>query len=69
MTVSQKNAEKAYPILVRKYIAKQYSVEDELAILNNYATDPQKYATEYQNYQTFRAECKERAKVMCGREQ
>ena len=66
MTVSQKNAEKAYPILVRKYIATQYSVEDELAILNNYATDPTKYATEYQNYQTFRAECKARAKAELG---
>ena len=66
MTVSQKNAEKAYPILVRKYIAKQYSVEDELAILNNYANDPTKYETEYQTYQTFRAECKARAKAELG---
>lgn len=66
MTVAQKNAEIAYPILVRKYIAKRYSVEDELAILNNYATDPQKYATEYQTYQTFRAECKARAKEELG---
>lgn len=66
MTVAQKNAEKAYPILVRKYIAKSYSVEDELAILNNYATDPQKYAEEYQTYQTFRAECKARAKAELG---
>ena len=66
MTVSQKNAEKAYPIRVRKYIATQYSVEDELAILNNYATDPTKYATEYSAYQTFRAECKARAKAELG---
>lgn len=68
MTVSQKNAEAAYPILVRKYIAQNYSVEDELAILNNYATDPQKYATEYQAYQAFRAECKATAKEELGLE-
>lgn len=66
MTVAQKNAEVAYPILVRKYIAQKYSVEDELAILNNYASDPQKYATEYQTYQAFRSECKQRAKAELG---
>ena len=66
MTVAQKNAEVAYPILVRKYIAQKYSVEDELAILNNYASDPQKYASEYSAYQTFRAECKARAKEELG---
>ena len=66
MTVAQKNAEVAYPILVRKYIAQKYSVEDELAILNNYATDPIKYASEYSAYQTFRAECKQRAKEELG---
>ena len=66
MTVSQKNAQIAYPILVRKFIAKQYSVEDELAILNNYATDPVKYAAEYNAYQAFRAECKARAKTELG---
>lgn len=66
MTVAQKNAEVAYPILVRKYIAQSYSVEDELAILNNYASDPQKYESEYTAYQTFRAECKQRAKEELG---
>jgi hypothetical protein len=66
MTLAQKNAEILYPILVRKNIAKKYSVEDELAILNNYATDPVKYAEEYNAYQTFRAECKQRAKTELG---
>ena len=70
MTLLEKNAkanpDKWYPILVRRYIAKKYSIEDELAILNNYATDPQKYATEYTAYQTFRAECKARAKEELG---
>lgn len=66
MTVAQKNAEVAYPILVRKYIAQSYSVEDELAILNNYASDPQKYESEYTAYQAFRAECKARAKEELG---
>lgn len=63
MTVSQMNANIAYPQRVRKYIAERYSVEDELAILNNYATDPQKYAEEYAQYQQWRAECKARAKA------
>ena len=66
MTVAQKNAQIAYPIYVRKYIAERYSVEDELAILNNYASDPTKYASEYSAYQTFRVECKQRAKEELG---
>ena len=66
MTVSQMNANIAYPQRVRKYIAQRYSVEDELAILNNYAQDPQKYATEYGQYQQWRAECKARAKEELG---
>ena len=66
MTVSQKNAQIAYPIRVRKYISKRYKIEDELAILNNYATDPSKYAEEYNTYQAFRAECKARAKEELG---
>ena len=66
MTVSQMNAKHAYPLKVRKYIAERYSVEDELAILNNYATDPVKYAQEYSEYQAFRASCKARAKTELG---
>lgn len=66
MTVSQKNAKVAYPIRVRKYISQKYKVEDELAILNNYASDPSKYAEEYAEYQAYRAECKARAKEELG---
>ena len=66
MTVSQMNANIAYPQKVRKYIAERYSVEDELAILNNYAQDPQRYAEEYAEYQAYRAECKLRAKEELG---
>ena len=66
MTVAQKNAEVAYPILVRKYIAQKYSVEDELAIRNNYDLDNQKYAEEYETYQRYRLACKQRAKEELG---
>ena len=73
MTLLEKNAkanpDKWYPILVRKFIAEKYSIEDELAIRNNYDIDPEKYAEKYAAYQAYRAECKARAKVICGMEQ
>ena len=73
MTLLEKNAkanpDKWYPILVRKFIAEKYSIEDELAIRNNYDIDPEKYAEKYAEYQSCRAECKARARVICGREQ
>lgn len=69
MTLLEKNAkanpDKWYPILVRRYIAKKYSIEDELAIRNNYDIDPDKYAEKYAEYQSYRAECKARAKEIC----
>lgn len=68
MTVAQKNAEVAYPILVRKYIAEKYTVQDELAIRNNYDLDPFKYKPEYDKYQAYRVECKNRAKEELGLE-
>ena len=66
MTIFQKNRKDLYPILVRRYIAEKYSVEDELAILNNYASEPSKYQAEYAEYQTYRATCKQRAKTELG---
>ena len=73
MTLLEKNAkanpDKWYPILVRRYIAEKYSIEDELAIRNNYDLDPERYAEKYAEYQSYRAECKARARVICGMEQ
>ena len=70
MTLLEKNAkanpDKWYPILVRRYIAKKYSIEDELAIRNNYDLDPEKYREKYEQYQSYRLECKARAKEICG---
>jgi len=36
-------------------IAARYSIEDELATINNYLADKVKYEAEYQEYQDFRA--------------
>ena len=41
--------------IVRAGIAARYSIEDELATINNYLADKVKYEAEYQEYQTFRA--------------
>ncbi|GEM_PF-4605871 len=70
MTLLEKNAkanpDKWYPILVREFIKEQYSLEDELAIRNNYDLDNEAYAEEYEAYQRYRLECKARAKAICG---
>lgn len=70
MTLLEKNARenpaKWYPILVREFIKEQYSLEDELAIRNNYDLDPEKYRAEYEEYQSWRLQCKARAKEICG---
>jgi len=44
--------------LIRAGIAARYSVEDELATINNYLEDKVKYETEYQEYQDFRQDAK-----------
>ena len=41
--------------IIRAGIAARYSVEDELATINNYLADKVEYEAEYQEYQDFRA--------------
>jgi len=44
--------------IVRAAIAARYSIEDELATINNYLADKVKYEAEYQKYQDFRTTAK-----------
>lgn len=44
--------------LIRSVVASQYSIEDELAIINNYANNPEKYAERWVEYQQFREDVK-----------
>ena len=44
--------------VIRAGIAARYSIEDEIATINNYLADKVEYETEYQTYQDFRANVK-----------
>ena len=70
MTVLEKNAQadpkKFYPLLVRKEMKKKYSTEDEIALINNYISAPEKYGEKYAAYQAYRAECKGKALQITG---
>jgi len=44
--------------IIRAGIAARYSVEDELATINNYLADKVKYEAEFLEYQTVRASAK-----------
>jgi len=44
--------------IIRSLIAEHYSLEDEIALINNHTADPVEYENEYTNYQNLRAECK-----------
>jgi hypothetical protein len=50
--------------LIRAQLAAQYSIEDEIAMLNNKISDPVKYAAEYTTYQTVREKAKTNADVL-----
>lgn len=52
-----------YVSFIKQYIAEQYSIEDELALINNYNADSEAYANEYAEYQAYRKACKARAKA------
>ena len=47
-----------YSHIIRKLIAERYSIEDELALINNHTADPEVYEGRYNEYQSYRAECK-----------
>lgn len=44
--------------LIKAIIASQMSIEEELAVINNYAHDPTQYGEEYWKYQEFRSTAK-----------
>lgn len=64
--IAKKNPEKWYPIYVSEFIHERYSADAETALINNYLADPEKYRQKYEQYQTYRLECKARAKEICG---
>lgn len=66
MTIYEKNKNQVYGVLVSKFIHERYSQDDEFALINNYNADPQGHAQEYAEYQTYRDECKARARAICG---
>lgn len=47
-----------YDHIVRKLMAEKYSIEDEIALINNHISDAEAYAASYQEYQQYRSECK-----------
>ena len=47
--------------VIRAAIAARYSIEDELATINNYLADKVKYEAEYQEYQQVRVSAKDMA--------
>ena len=64
--IARKNPQKWYPIFVSEYIHERYSADAETALINNYIADPQGHAQEYAQYQSYRTECKERAREILG---
>ena len=55
-----------YKTTIRRKIHKKYSIDDEIALQNNFITSPEKYGTEYQEYQNYREQCKREAKIELG---
>lgn len=59
-----KYTEAEYKAKVKELIAEKYSIEDEIALINNMnVKDPKdEHIIEYDEYMTFRDECKNKAK-------
>lgn len=55
--------EKEYKAKVRKLIAQKYDIEDEIALINNKDIDD-KHLNEYNEYMSYREECKIKAKEL-----
>lgn len=51
-----------YARLVSKYIREKYSQDDVEALINNYLSDREKYKEDFDAFQAYRAECKEKAR-------
>lgn len=60
-TVSLHNAD--YASMVAKCIGVKYNTDAQLALLYNYEANPEKYAEDMAEYQTWRTYCKEAARV------
>lgn len=60
-----KYTEEEYKAKVRKLIKEKYTIEDEIALINNARTEnTEKDLSEYLEYQQFREECKIKAKEL-----
>ena len=44
--------------LIRALISERFSIENEIALINNYIAQPANYEQEYQDYQLYRSICK-----------
>jgi hypothetical protein len=44
--------------LIRALVSEKYSLEDEIALINNYLTAPAMHEQEYNQYQIYRNTCK-----------
>lgn len=51
-----------YKARVVDLIRERYSVDDEIALINNRMTDPEVCSQEWDAYQIFRQQCKEQAR-------
>lgn len=69
MTLAEKNGftkDRQYGPLVTSLIRERYSIDDELALLNNYNANPTKNHDEYYAYQDYRSACKAKARKTLG---
>ena len=57
-----KNDTRTYEQKVEDFIAERYTLQQEIALINNYNLDNETYKQEYEEYQAYRRECKNRAK-------
>ena len=55
--------DRTYEQKVEDFIAERYTLKQEIALINNYNLDNEKYKQEYEEYQNYRKACKERAKL------
>lgn len=69
-STTQKEKEQTYPVLVNYLIRQKYQEQDVEAILNNYLDNPgeEKYNQDFKNLQTYRKECKIKAKELLDME-
>lgn len=57
-----KYSNEEYKAKVRELIGIKYSIEDEIALINNLKIDKDEYLIEYDEYMKYREECKIKAR-------